>query len=141
MDGVESAAERDGRGKPPIQLRVEYKRLNALLADCLKHLSQPETFIATARPLPVGTEFHFVLENLATGISLTLRGRVTSIKHTDGRTHADIEEGMGISFLGEDTDGPSETSDSVLAVFREALGVHVAERLFVVGTPLAPRVR
>lgn len=141
MDGVESTAASDGVGTPPIELRVEYKRLNALLADCLKHLSQPETFIATPRPLPVGTELHFVLETHETGVSLTLRGRVTSTKPDDGPVRTGVEQGMGISFWGADAARPADTSDRVHAVFREALGPHVAARLLVVGAPLSGRAR
>lgn len=141
MDRVKSTAKSETRGAPPIELCVAYSRINALLADCLKHLSRPETFIATARPLPVGTEFHFVLETPEIGVSLILRGRVARTKRRKGRAQPDAEEGMGISFLSEDDDTPSDTSEQVIDVFREALGAHVAERLLLVGAPLAGKAR
>ena len=53
------ATHRDVRR--PIELKVEYKRLNTFFADYTKNISRGGTFIKTARPLPIGTEFLFKL--------------------------------------------------------------------------------
>jgi uncharacterized protein (TIGR02266 family) len=57
------ADDDDSRGDPraPIELKVEYKRLNSFFADYTKNISRGGTFIKTNRPLPIGTEFVFKL--------------------------------------------------------------------------------
>ncbi|HKO52206.1 MAG TPA: PilZ domain-containing protein, partial [Polyangiaceae bacterium] len=45
--------------RAPIELKVEYKRLNTFFADYTKNISRGGTFIATDKPLPVGTDFVF----------------------------------------------------------------------------------
>ena len=54
----------DRRREPraPIELRVEYKRLNTFFADYTKNISRGGTFIGTERPLEIGTEFIFALD-------------------------------------------------------------------------------
>ncbi|MFZ9886828.1 MAG: hypothetical protein ACO3JL_04925 [Myxococcota bacterium] len=141
VDNVERTATSEVKGKAPIELRVEYQRLNALLADYLKHWSERETFISTARPLPVGTEFHFVLGTQAGTTSLTLRGRVTHVTRRDETGRERKGEGMKIAFLDDESDGPTGGRDKAMAAFRETLGSHVAERLLLSGAPLAGGTR
>ena len=45
----------------PIELKVEYKRLNTFFSDYTKNISKGGTFIKTKRPLDIGTEFVFQL--------------------------------------------------------------------------------
>ena len=45
--------------RAPIELRVEYKRLNPFFADYTKNISHGGTFIGTDRPLDIGTDFVF----------------------------------------------------------------------------------
>ena len=45
--------------RTPIELKVEYKKMNTFFADYTKNISKGGTFIKTDRPLPVGTEFLF----------------------------------------------------------------------------------
>ena len=84
--------------RAPIELRVEYKRLNSFFADYTRNISRGGTFIATERPLPVGTEFLFKLTIPKLNKPLELRGKVHWIV-----TPADVEEGrdpgMGIGFI------------------------------------------
>jgi type IV pilus assembly protein PilZ len=40
---------------PSVELRVNYRRLNTFFADYVKSISRGGTFIATQRPLPIGT--------------------------------------------------------------------------------------
>ena len=47
--------------RAPIELKVEYKRLNTFFADYTRNISRGGTFIGTDKPLKVGTEFVFAL--------------------------------------------------------------------------------
>ena len=86
--------------RAPIELRVEYKRLNSFFADYTKNISRGGTFIATDRPLEVGTDFVFKLGVPNLPEPLVLSGRVQWIvmpeQSGEGR-----EPGMGIGFIFE----------------------------------------
>ena len=41
--------------RAPIELKVEYKKLNTFFADYTRNICKGGTFIKTARPLPVGS--------------------------------------------------------------------------------------
>jgi type IV pilus assembly protein PilZ len=95
--------------RAPITLRVEYKRINTFFADYTKNISKGGTFIRTARPLDVGTEFMFVL-SLPETVQLELKG-------------------MGIQFVFAD-DGQREAVEKVVTgMMHEALGPVLANKL------------
>ena len=56
-------SSQDGRqaARLPIELRVEYKKMNTFFSDYTKNISKGGTFIKTDKPLKVGTEFLFQL--------------------------------------------------------------------------------
>lgn len=89
--------ERRENGRSPIELKVEYKKLNTFFADYTRNICKGGTFIRTRKPLEVGTEFVFklVVPKLAT--PLALRGEVKWVVR-EGEAAAD-EPGMGIRFL------------------------------------------
>jgi type IV pilus assembly protein PilZ len=62
--------------RAPIELKVEYKRLNTFFADYTRNISRGGTFIGTDKPLKVGTEFVFALGIPHMGEPLRLRGKV-----------------------------------------------------------------
>ena len=72
----ERERERRAEARSPIELKVEYKRLNTFFADYTKNISRGGTFIKTTRPLPVGTEFLFKLFVPGRGEPLTIHGEV-----------------------------------------------------------------
>ena len=114
--------------RAPIELKVEYKRLNTFFADYTKNISRGGTFIATERPLPIGTEFVFALGIPHLEEPLRLRGKVMWITDTD---HAEEESpaGMGIEFQFTSDDERHEKVSSVEALLVEELGEHLAEKL------------
>jgi type IV pilus assembly protein PilZ len=99
--------ERHRRDFPraPIELKVEYKRLNTFFADYTKNISRGGTFIRTSRPLDVGTEFVFklVVPNLEQ--PLALRGQVRWVVKEGEPPPPGVEvghePGMGIKFIFE----------------------------------------
>src|SRR5262245_32594054 len=89
--------------RAPIELKVEYTRLNAFFADYTKNISKGGTFIKTTLPLAPGTEFVFKLHIPSLPTPLSLRGavvRVVTLEEAHDRD--DLEPGMGIRFLYED---------------------------------------
>jgi type IV pilus assembly protein PilZ len=98
----EHSSESDRRKDPraPIELRVEYKRLNSFFADYTKNISKGGTFICTDRPLPIGTEFLFKLVVPTLDKPLTIKGRVHWIVTLETATE-EQPPGMGIGFIYE----------------------------------------
>jgi type IV pilus assembly protein PilZ len=89
--------------RAPIELKVEYKKLNTFFADYTKNISKGGTFIRTPRPLEVGTEFLFKLVVPRLKEPIAIRGKVRWIKR-DGEPSPegipeDHEAGMGIRFI------------------------------------------
>jgi type IV pilus assembly protein PilZ len=89
----------------PIELIVEYKKLNSFFADYTRNISKGGTFIKTKRPLSTGTQFVFKLHIPTLPAPLELKGEVRWIVE-EGGVHPDgsTEPGMGISFLYESQD-------------------------------------
>jgi type IV pilus assembly protein PilZ len=83
--------------RAPIELKVEYKRLNTFFADYTRNISRGGTFIGTDKPLKVGTEFVFALGIPHMGEPLRLRGKVIWTTDLDDATKAN-PAGMGIEF-------------------------------------------
>lgn len=98
-DRVEEAEDRREHARELIELKVEYRRLNAFFADYARNISKGGTFIATEKPLPIGTEFLFKLFIPTLDRPLELRGKVKWIAETPGARSK--EPGMGIRFLYE----------------------------------------
>jgi type IV pilus assembly protein PilZ len=89
----------------PIELKVEYKRLNTFFADYTKNISKGGTFIKTPKALDIGTEFIFSLTVPGLGDPLRLRGRVMWViregEDPPPQAEPPYEPGMGIRFIYE----------------------------------------
>lgn len=100
-------SDRRQRDRAPIELRVEYQRLNRFFYDYTKNISKGGTFIKTKKPLDVGTRFLFRLSIPSMSEPLMLLGEVRWVLHEgetregEGPDGAD-EPGMGIRFIYED---------------------------------------
>src|SRR5258707_9984806 len=93
-------AEKRASERAPIELRVDYKRLNTFFADYTKNISKGGTFIRTTKPLDIGTEFVFVLSFPGREEQLKLKGKVIWItSEADADESADRPAGMGIRFI------------------------------------------
>jgi type IV pilus assembly protein PilZ len=111
-----------------IELTVEYKRLNAFFADYTKNIGRGGTFIATSKPLPIGTEFAFRLVIPTLPEPLRLRGRVQWIV---GAEDASDEQpaGMGIGFLYDSEAERERVAGVVEQLMTTQLGRPLFERL------------
>jgi type IV pilus assembly protein PilZ len=111
-----------------ITLRVDYKRMNTFFADYAKNISKGGTFIRTAKPLDVGTEFVFVLSIPGQETNLELKGEVVWIL-TEEESTAEKPPGMGIRFKFVDDAERKAVDDFVEKLMAETLGAHISTRL------------
>ena len=125
---VDDEAQSDDRrveSRRPIELKVEYKRLNTFFADYTKNISRGGTFIKTSRPLPVGTEFLFKLFVPGRAEPLTIHGEVQRIiDATD-----DAEPGMAIRFVYREGNPQAEIAQVVEGLMTESLGPRLYAKL------------
>jgi type IV pilus assembly protein PilZ len=122
--------ERRSEVRRPIELKVEYKRLNTFFADYTKNISRGGTFIKTARPLPVGTEFIFKLFIPGRAEPLTIHGevqRIVSGEDVDG--DGDPDQGMAIRFVYRMGDPQAEIARAVEGIMTESLGPRLYAKL------------
>ncbi len=124
----EAKHDRRDAERAPIELRVEYRRLNMFFADYTRNISKGGTFIRTDNPLPNGTEFVFSLVVPTLEEPLTLIGKVVwEVKEVDA-TEAN-PAGMGIEFQYRD-DGERGRIDAIVReVMVSELGEKLANRL------------
>lgn len=114
--------------RAPIELRVEYKRLNTFFADYAKNISRGGTFIGTERPLDAGTEFVFALDLPTLAEPLRLRGRVMWTTTVDEASKAN-PAGMGIEFQYVSDEERHALERSVQKLVASQLGEHLAGKL------------
>jgi len=122
-----SESERRVDARRPIELKVEYKRLNTFFADYTKNISRGGTFIKTSRPLPVGTEFLFKLFVPGREEPLTIHGEVQRIIGGGGAPGE--EPGMAIKFVYREGDPQAEIARIVEGIMTESLGPRLYARL------------
>ena len=120
--------ERRVHPRAPIELKVEYQRLNTFFADYTKNISRGGTFIATTRPLPLDTEFSFALAIPTLEEPLRLRGKVIWIVPAD-QASEDNPAGMGIEFQYKDAEERREKEAAVERLLTRELGLHLASKL------------
>jgi len=129
MEDAGHAAERRSDGRQPIELKVEYKRLNSFFADYTKNISRGGTFIRTTRPLPVGTEFLFKLYVPNLEAPLSIHGEVQRVVTEEEATAPDTEPGMAIRFVYREGDDQATIARSVEKLMVDSLGQRLYTRL------------
>jgi type IV pilus assembly protein PilZ len=86
-------SEHRQHGRAPIELKVDYKKLNSFFADYTKNISKGGTFIKTKKTLPLGTRFLFRLTVPGREQPFELNGEVVHATSTGD------DPGMGIRFV------------------------------------------
>lgn len=116
--------------RAPIELKVEYKKMNTFFADYTKNISKGGTFIKTERPLSVGTEFLFKLSLPQRADPFELKGTVMWTNKPDAMQNPEVTSmGMGIRFIF-DTEGERTKFESeVESLMIESLGRHLYMKL------------
>jgi type IV pilus assembly protein PilZ len=137
-----SADDRRDDSRRPIELKVEYKRLNAFFADYTRNISKGGTFIQTTKPLPVGTEFVFKLFVPTMEAPLEIKGLVkwtVSPEDLEESNPAirigDGEPGMGIRFIYAHDNERKLIEDAVEKLMVGSLGQLLTTRLMAGPTP------
>jgi type IV pilus assembly protein PilZ len=114
--------------RAPIELKVEYKRVNTFFADYTKNISRGGTFIATERPLAIGTEFVFALGIPHLDQPLRLTGKVIWITKPEESSKAN-PAGMGIEFQYSNDAERREKEAAVEQLMVTELGEHLASKI------------
>ncbi len=116
--------------RAPIELKVEYKKMNTFFSDYTKNISKGGTFIKTDRPLKVGTEFVFRLVIPVLEESVEIKGKVAWVNTETEKQRPDVEErGMGIRFVYEDNGQREHFEGIVENLMKESLGEVVYKKL------------
>lgn len=119
--------------RQPIELKVEYKRLNSFFSDYTRNISKGGTFIKTGKPLDVGTEFVFKLQVPTMDEPLRIRGRVQWVVTQDdleaGRSRGRTEPGMGIRFVYLGDEERTAIERTVETVMVDSLGRRLYSQL------------
>jgi type IV pilus assembly protein PilZ len=127
-DADAPGAERRRDVRAPIELKVEYKRLNSFFADYTRNLSKGGTFIATNKPLPIGTEFVFRLTVPNLEQPLEIHGKVAWTVAPENATR-EAPAGMGIRFQYRDDEARAAIHGVIEKLIYESLGRFVGARL------------
>lgn len=123
MSEEQTASEKRSGFRAPIELQVDYKRLNSFFADYTKNISKGGTFIRTEKPLAMGTTFHFKISVPGVSDPFTLTGEVAWVRE------AGDNPGMGIRFL-YDSDGQRAAFESAVErLMEQSLGPTLSHRL------------
>lgn len=114
--------------RAPIELKVEYRRLNTFFADYTKNISRGGTFIKTPKPLGIGTHFLFKLYIPTLDEPIVLTGQVLWIVKPED-SGPDNPPGMGIRFkysTQQEQDGIEQLVERLMI---DSLGRHLYEKL------------
>jgi type IV pilus assembly protein PilZ len=123
----QTSPDRRDSARQPIELKVEYKRLNTFFADFTKNISKGGTFIKTNRPLPIGTEFVFKLYVPTLSHPLTIHGEVQRVVTEE--EGAESEPGMAILFVYRQGDARHEVEKLVENLMTSTLGHRISAGL------------
>jgi type IV pilus assembly protein PilZ len=130
MSDEKTGKEKRQHIRAPIELKVEYKKLNTFFADYTRNISKGGTFIKTERPLPVGTEFLFRLFIPKLSAPVEVKGEVVWINEIGNMTHPEVPDaGMGIRFIYRDDHHREEFEGMVEKIMRDSLGEHLFGKL------------
>jgi type IV pilus assembly protein PilZ len=136
VDNGDDGAERREHERHPIELKVEYKRLNKFFADYTRNICKGGTFIKTAKPLEVGTEFIFKLFVPELEEPLRIRGEVKWVVHPEEIDELEDdprEPGMGIRFIYADDAERQALEQMVEDLMVGSLGPLLYEKLMIHG--------
>jgi len=112
----------------PIELKVEYKRINTFLSDYAKNISRDTTFIKTKNPLPPGTKFVFRIVVPEMEEDLLIEGHVEKAV-SDKDASRDQSPGMHIRFEYTEEADRDALRIRVGSLINASLGDRLGERI------------
>lgn len=128
MSNSETPDEKRAFPRAPIELKVEYRRLNTFFADYTKNISRGGTFIKTQKPLKIGTDFIFKLFIPTLNAPIELTGTVKWIVRP-GEEKEGEQPGMGIKFKYDNPEAREQIESKVEKLMIDSLGRHIYEKL------------
>ncbi|MBI3185250.1 MAG: TIGR02266 family protein [Myxococcales bacterium] len=123
MPDQKTGAELRQFPRAPIELKVDYKKMNSFFADYTKNISKGGTFIKTKKPLPIGTRFLFKLTVPSREQPFELLGEVVWSKPEGD------EPGMGIRFIYSDERQRGQFEGVVEQLMADSLGPELTGKL------------
>lgn len=117
-----------GEKQVPIELKVEYKRVNTFLSDFCKNISRNYTFIKTKNPLPVGTKFLFRIVVPGIDEPLIIKGYVEKVVQPD-EAEEGKSAGMDIQFEYKEDVEREAIFMRVNALIDDSLGFRLGEKI------------
>ncbi len=127
---MSEGSDRRATPRAPIELKVEYRKLNTFFADYTKNISKGGTFIATEKPLPLGTQFVFKLGLPRRPSPVELKGEVVWANQVGDIQRPEVPEmGMGIRFLFSNEAERVAFGEEVEALMIASLGRQLYEQL------------
>ena len=111
--------------RAPVEIRVEYQRLNSFIADYTRDISRGGLFIKTETPSELGEECYLTLTFPKLDEPITL---VAIVRHVV-KPGEGAEPGMGLKFNFSDPEEKRALSRVVDHLMIEHLGVELYERL------------
>lgn len=133
----EGGRERRESGRAPVELPVEYDRLNALLSDYTHNISRGGTFIRTDRLLDVGAKLSFSIQAPELGEPIVLRGVVRWLVRTT-QASAKRPAGMGIGFVYDSPEQQASIEARLDRLMVQSLGAPAFEQLMGKPAPQGP---
>ncbi len=133
---VSGTEEKRKAPRVPIELRIDYRKLNTFFADYTKNISRGGTFIKTDKPLDIGTRFLFSLWLPNRGEPVELHGEVRWVRRPGEPASDDGEDeaGMGIRFLFDSEEQRGRLESMVENMMRESLGDAISDKLLGKGS-------
>jgi type IV pilus assembly protein PilZ len=109
--------------RAPIELKVDYRKLNSFFADYTKNISRGGTYIKSKKLLPSGTLFLFRLSVPGRDAPFELNGEVVRAATTGE------EPGMGIRFVWGDEAERLQFERLVEQMMVRSLGAELTDHL------------
>lgn len=128
MSDDTSPSDKRNQPRAPIELKVEYRRLNTFFADYTKNISRGGTFIKTPKPLGIGTHFLFKLSIPTLDEPIVLTGQVQWIIRPEDAKPGE-QPGMGIKFKYSSQQEQDGVEQLVERLMIDSLGRHLYEKL------------
>jgi type IV pilus assembly protein PilZ len=123
MPEQRSGSDARVHARAPIELKVDYKKMNSFFADYTKNISKGGTFIKTKKPLPIGTRFLFKLTIPHRDQPFELLGEVVWSK-AEGD-----DPGMGIRFIYSNERQRGDFEGIVEKLMADSLGPELTGKL------------
>jgi type IV pilus assembly protein PilZ len=124
-NGERQEAEQRTSDRAPIELKVEYQRMNSFFSDYTRNISRGGTFVGTDNPLDIGTRFAFKLQIPALTEPLALTGEVRWVRQV-GESG---DPGMGIPFIFANDSERAVIDQVVERLMVDSLGRLIYSRL------------